>query len=167
METVNFRKASEGDLTVIMRIYESAKSFMRRSGNMAQWGNGYPGKEDILKDISLGNLYVGVDREGETVCVFAFIAGDDPTYAEIDGAWPDDEPYGTIHRIASSGKRGGTVEKCVEFCFQAVDNIRIDTHSDNLPMLKALERLGFTRCGVIICADGTPREAFQLKKPLS
>ena len=164
MEDITIRKATLSDIPKIMPIYESAKEFMRQSGNLTQWVNGYPGRKEVGKDIENGNLYVGVDDEGDMVCVFAFIVGNDPTYAEIDGAWLNDDPYGTVHRIASSGKRGGIVGKCVEFCFSMTDNIRIDTHRDNSPMLATLKRLGFIRCGVIICADGTPREAFQLKK---
>ena len=34
-----------------------------------------------------------------------FIIGADPTYEVIeDGAWPDNSPYGTIHRIAGDGQ---------------------------------------------------------------
>lgn len=161
MNDVKIRKACVEDITEIVAIYEAAKSFMHSSGNMTQWVNGYPGIKEIKRDIEDSCLYVGVDNEGDIMCVFAFIVGDDPTYAEIDGAWLNDEPYGTIHRIASSGKRSGMVAKCVEFCLRAVDNVRIDTHRDNAPMLKALKHIGFKRCGVIICADGTPREAFQ------
>ncbi len=39
---------------------------------------------------------------------FAFILGEDPTYQQIDGAWLNDQPYGTIHRIAGNGKIKGT-----------------------------------------------------------
>lgn len=42
-------------------------------------------------------------------------------------------------------------------------DIRIDTHKDNKPMLHLIRKNGFTRCGVIIVDDGTPREAFQKK----
>lgn len=162
MDEVKIRKASAADVPDILSIYQSAKAFMRRSGNLTQWVNGYPGLKEVGKDIENGCLYVGADDDGDIVCVFAFIVGDDPTYAAIDGAWLNDEPYGTIHRIASSGKRSGIVAKCVAFCLGMVGNVRIDTHRDNAPMLKALERIGFKRCGVIICADGTPREAYQL-----
>lgn len=165
MNKIIIRKATKDDVSAILAIYESAKVFMRRGGNTTQWVNGYPGEKEIDQDIRNGNLYVGLDTDGDIVCMFAFITGNDPTYDRIDGAWLNDEPYGTVHRIASSGKRGGIVAKCVEFCLGAVDNIRIDTHRDNRPMLSALKRTGFERCGVIICADGTPREAFQLRKP--
>ncbi len=161
----SFRKATPGDIPAIMAICDSARRFMRLNGNMTQWVNGYPSAEIILRDINQGTSYLCVDSEGEILCTFAFIIGDDPTYSEISGGnWINDEPYGTIHRMASSGKKRGMLEAVTEFCFGKTGNIRLDTHVDNKPMLEAATRIGFIRCGVIICQDGTPREAFHLKR---
>ena len=103
-----------------------------------------------------------IEENGELVGVFAFIIGPDPTYAEIwDGdGWLNDEPYGTIHRIASNGKTKGIFETCVAYCETLIDNIRIDTHADNAPMQHLIRKNGFTRCGIIRIADGTLRTAF-------
>ena len=166
-----------------MPVYEEAKSYMRKEGNMTQWTGGYPSEEVILKDIAEGNHYIiekdgaessietdgsgyieGADGKGELVGVFTFIIGDDPTYKVIDGAWPNENPYGTIHRIASTGKERGLLRKCVDFCFGLIPEIRIDTHSDNRTMLAAIESLGFQKCGIIRLADGSPRTAFQKSK---
>ncbi|MDE6286179.1 MAG: GNAT family N-acetyltransferase [Muribaculaceae bacterium] len=147
-----------------MTVYDRAKSFMRASGNLTQWAGAYPAQADVEADVAAGNLYVAEDAEGRVVMVFAFIPGEDPTYNRIDGAWLNDDDYGTIHRIATDGSVARCFDRAVGFCLSRTDNIRIDTHRDNRPMLKALRRAGFTRCGVIICADGTPREAFQMVK---
>lgn len=40
-------------------------------------------------------------------------------------------------------------------------SIRIDTHADNKTMQHLIEADGFTRCGIIYIADGTPRIAYQ------
>lgn len=159
---IRFRKAVEGDVEFLKKIYGDAKTFMRASGNQSQWSGNYPGEKEILYDISKGNLWVGVDGDKEIAVVFAFIIGEDPTYSVIDGQWLSDDPYGTIHRIASSGKHGRMLDACIDFALGLIPNLRIDTHKDNGPMLNALQRTGFHRCGVIICSDGTPREAFQL-----
>ncbi|MDO4320470.1 MAG: GNAT family N-acetyltransferase [Bacteroidales bacterium] len=135
---------------------------MRESGNVSQWINGYPSRELIVEDIASGISYVGVDDKGEIAMVFAFITGEDPTYAVIEnGRWPDNRPYGTIHRIGSNGKHRGMLRRCVEFCLSIIDNIRLDTHADNITMQKAAESLGFERCGIIHCIDGSPRIAYQ------
>lgn len=36
------RHAAESDLPRILEIYDIARQFMRQSGNMTQWINGYP-----------------------------------------------------------------------------------------------------------------------------
>lgn len=166
MFDIRFRHATREDIDTIVGIYDNARRFMRTKGNHSQWVNGYPAVVDIEKDIAEGNLYVGTDESDKPIVVFALIFGEDPTYKQIYGKWLNEDRYATIHRIASDGSRSGTFEKCIEYCQSMISNIRIDTHKDNLPMLNALKRRGFTHCGVIICRDGTPREAFQLFKLL-
>ncbi|MDE7153019.1 MAG: N-acetyltransferase [Muribaculaceae bacterium] len=162
---MKFRKGTPDDLPRIMEICHIARRFMRSTGNLTQWNSAYPSEEVILNDMALGNNYVGEDETGEIIVTFAFITGNDPTYDIIsDGTWLSDRPYGTIHRMASSGKRGGMLREAVRFCLGMTDEIRLDTHKDNRPMQAAALRLGFIRCGVIICQDGTPREAFHLVK---
>ena len=43
-------------------------------------------------------------------------------------------------------------------------SIRVDTHRDNLPMQRMLQKNGFIYCGIIYLADGKERFAFE--KPL-
>lgn len=163
---IEIRQGSFEDIESILSIYNSARKFMRANNNYSQWNDIYPGKEDVIKDIQEGWSFVGIDEDGEIVMTFAFIKGNDPTYNIIkDGNWLNDEPYGTIHRIASSGKTKDVLKSATEYCFKKTSNIRIDTHHDNIPMLKALSKLGFQKCGIIYCRDGSPRIAFQKKSP--
>lgn len=157
------QQATESDLSSIMPIYDAARQFMRSRGNSLQWINGYPSHELVLSDIKNGYCYVGIIDE-TIEFVFAFIIGEDPTYKIIDGQWLNNKPYGTIHRLASSGRISGVVKSSVEYCFNFIDNIRIDTHECNLPMQHAVERIGFCRCGIIHIADGSPRIAYQAIK---
>lgn len=157
---MHIRKAAVEDIPRIMEIYDAARTAMRNSGNMQQWINGYPSEELVREDISRGVSYVGCEGD-ELYCVFAFILGEDPTYAYIeDGAWPNDRPYGTIHRIGSDGRRSGIFTLCYEFCRGITENIRIDTHEDNAPMHHVLQKHGFNRCGIIYVADGSKRVAY-------
>lgn len=156
------RKSSAADIDDIMACYEAAKQFMRTSGNHSQWINGYPSRELIAEDIDRGVSYVGIDADGSIVMAFAFIIGDDPTYSVIeDGRWINNLPYGTIHRLASNGRQHGILRTCVDFCMGKIDNLRLDTHADNSIMQHAAEALGFKRCGIIYCIDGSPRIAYQ------
>ena len=87
--------------------------------------------------------------------------GEDPTYAVIEnGAWLNDRPYGTIHRIGSDGKKSGVLRHAADFCLERTKDLRIDTHEDNKIMQALVESYGFKRCGIIHIDDGTPRIAY-------
>lgn len=159
---VRIRKSKIEDLPIILKIFYSARTYMRLNNNLNQWSKSYPGEQDILNDISKAQSYVGINSDGLPVMTFAFIKGEDPTYKIIyEGKWLNDSPYGTIHRIASNGEAAGVLKSACDYCFNEVDNIRIDTHKNNFPMLKALKNVGFVKCGIINCRDGSPRIAFQ------
>ena len=164
------RKANHRDLDRAMQIFDSGKQHMRSEGNTLQWINGYPSQELIRQEIEQEHFFVWLDEYEEKADpqkaihgVFAFIIGEDPTYRHIEnGAWLNEKPYGTIHRMASDGTRKGMLRESLAFCRNIISEIRIDTHEQNISMQKACERLGFQRCGIIYIADGTPRIAYQL-----
>lgn len=153
------RLANKDDLKSIEQIYENARQLMRSTGNFTQWGNGYPNVEIILADIEQKCLYVVEDEAIQAV--FTLILGVDPTYLEIDGAWLNDEPYATLHRIASKGTQKGLFKLIIDFSWSICPNLRIDTHQNNAPMRHLIEKNGFEYCGIIIVGDGTPRLAYQ------
>lgn len=155
------RKATVEDIDILMVIYDKGRAFMRQSGNLHQWTNGYPSRSLVENDIRSGNQFV-VEKEGRIAATFAFIEGDDPTYDHIEGRWLNGSPYGTIHRLASDGTAPGIATECFRFCLEKKGNVRADTHPDNIRMKDLLEKFGFVRCGVIHLADGTPRIAYQL-----
>jgi ribosomal protein S18 acetylase RimI-like enzyme len=160
---IEIRTAAMGDLDEIMRNYACARAYMVQTGNATQWGKEYPLREHIEQDIESGHLFVGVGEEGRVHCVFAFILGEDPSYLVIEGgAWLNDKPYGTIHRLASDGAARGVFSACLAFCRQRCANVRADTHENNRTMRHLFEKNGFLECGVITVGDGTPRIAYQL-----
>lgn len=110
---IHIRLASKEDIQNIMPLYAYARKFMAANGNPHQWNGNYPASEDILKDIANGNYYVCTPDNAPEKIVggFAFIIGREPNYAVIEnGAWHSDQPYGTIHRIASNGQTKGIAE---------------------------------------------------------
>lgn len=141
------RAAREQDLPRILTIYNVARRYMRAHGNTAQWVNGYPSEELLRQDLAAGQLYV-LEDGGGVYAVFAFILGEDPTYRRIRGAWQDDSPYGTIHRLGSDGSHRGVFAETAAW-------------AANDTMQRCMERAGFVRCGVIHVADGTPRLAYE------
>lgn len=158
------RKAKHEDFADIMRIYRIAQDFMTASGNPTQWGHFYPSEELVRSDIDSGicNLIC----EGGTVHgVFVLRGGADPTYQRIDGGeWLNDEPYMTIHRIAGDGKVHGLFRCAADYAKSCCDNVRVDTHHDNLTMQKLIASNGFRECGIIYTAKGSPRIAYHWTK---
>ena len=155
------RKAAERDLNTVMEIYRLAREFMIAAGNPTQWWEGYPPRELIVNDIKEGNSYV-VEENGEILAVFYYKTGIDPTYINIEnGDWLNDAPYGVIHRIAVRSKGRGVASFVFDTVYGWCKNIRIDTHENNEPMKRALEKNGFKCCGVIRIANGDARIAYQ------
>ena len=150
-------------MPALLVLYANARTFMTANGNPNQWWGGYPKKELLERDIEAGQLYICED-DGMIHAAFVLALGDDPTYAYIEGEWKNDRPYGTLHRIASSGKRRGMTDWIVRWAFEQTGNLRADTHALNTPMQKAFERNGFVHCGTIWVEDGTPRMAYHKVK---
>ena len=155
------RLATQADLPVILSIYKHAREFMKNNGNETQWGNNFPPKELLIKDIDQKQLYVYVENN-KVHAVFAFIIGKDSTYSYIEnGKWLSDTLYGTIHRIASDGQVKGILSKAISYCESHISHLRIDTHSDNKIMQHLIIKNGFTKCGTIYVEDSTPRIAYE------
>ncbi len=158
------RKATIQDMDVLMEIYDTARKFMVANGNPTQWPEGYPSKKILLKDMEAEHLYV-YEKNGEIEGSFVFFIGEDPSYAKIDGNWLNDKPYGVIHRIASRQRIGHVGQSILDYCFTKINNIRIDTHKDNIPMQNMLKKNGFVYVGVIeLISIQESRLAFQAVK---
>lgn len=160
---MNIRLASCADLPRIEEIYAIGRAYMRQTGNMTQWIGGYPQRHLLEEDIAKKQLFV-MENECGIHGVFAFILGNDPTYGYIEGKWPNEKPYGTIHRIASDGTVKGTVALARQYALGFIDELRIDTHHDNRTMQHVVEKNGFRYCGVIYLENGDPRMAYQFSK---
>ena len=158
---MEIRKAEMSDLPRMMEIYAQAREYMRANGNPNQWINGYPSREKIREDIEAGESWLCVE-DGQILGVFCFFIHKDPTYDVIyEGVWLNDEPYGVIHRIAVADHRKGVASFCFEYGLSRCPRLRIDTHRDNIPMQRSLSKNGFTRCGIILLANGDERIAYQ------
>ena len=158
---MSIRGAVRADMDTLMTLYNNARAAMAAAGNPNQWINGYPQPELIEQDILSNRQFLVVHR-GEIQGTFSFAMGPDPTYAAIDGAWLDDtRPYGVVHHVACTGKGDHVADKILAWAMEHCDSLRIDTHADNKPMQHILEKNGFTKCGVIITHNGTPRHAYQ------
>ncbi|PWM45026.1 MAG: N-acetyltransferase [Clostridiales bacterium] len=157
---MKIRNAHKNDINKILSIYEKARNFMMQNGNPTQWGNVYPQPVIVKEDIDKNRLFVCEDG-GEIFAVFMYMTEPEPTYSEIDGNWLNEEKYATIHRVASDGSHKGVLCNIINWCFSKFENLRCDTHENNIPMQNALEKNGFIRCGTIFLIDGSSRIAYQ------
>ena len=161
---LSVRRASRADLEAMEAVYAAARAYMRRSGNPTQWGDTAPARPLLLRDIRRGEGYVLCDETGRICATFALCLGPEPTYQVIEqGAWKNELPYGTIHRLGGNGSRQGVFSCCLDFCRGVIPNLRADTHRNNRTMRHLLEKSGFRYCGIIHVADGSERLAYQLE----
>ena len=161
----SIRTAQASDMADVMKVMAAARGIMRQSGNMHQWGEGYPSEAAIAADMERDGGYV-VEEEGVIVAYFAFLPSPEPTYNQIfEGKWLDNiSPYHVVHRIASYPDVHGIFDTIMDFCFLHDANIRIDTHRDNLIMQHNIAKHGFSYCGIIYLASGDERLAYQKLK---
>ena len=146
----------------IMQVMDAAKKIMRQSGNMHQWGEGYPSEAVITADMEQDGGFI-IENDNKIVGYFAFLQSPEPTYAKIyEGEWIDDvQPYHVVHRIGSYPDAHGIFSSIMDFCLTHDTNIRIDTHRDNKIMQHNLLKHGFTYCGIIYLLSSDERLVYQ------
>lgn len=140
-------------------LFDSAKTFMRKTGNPNQWGDDLNASallEDILKD----HFYLITDGK-ELLGAFVLLEEEEETYRTIAGKWRYDRKYFTLHRCVSSGKVPRLMDTIFRYAFSHIDYLRIDTHEDNTVMQNAILRNGFQEAGIITLKNGDPRIAYE------
>lgn len=161
---IEIRRTSFDDIPRLHEIFAIARKFMANTGNPNQWAEDYPSEKLLREDIISGDSYVCL-KDNRIVATFVLRGGNDPTYDIIyNGSWTNNNPYATIHRIASSGEIKGIFGYTMQYALQHYDSIRIDTHADNKVMQNAILNFGFKYCGIIHCWNGSERLAYQYDK---
>lgn len=157
---MEFEPARPDHLERMCEITAQAKRQLRDLG-LDQWQKGYPSREVWEGDIRGQTGYVAVE-DGEVLGAFALQVDPEPSYGHIDGAWlTDGAPYLSMHRVcvADGCKGRGIAGKMFAFALErtralGLGSLRIDTHPGNVPMQRALEKAGFSRCGSIVLVEG-------------
>lgn len=161
---MHLRQAGVDDIDAIMEVLEDGRASLAKLG-IDQWQGGYPHRSNIEWDVSRGESYILVEdtAEGEVVLASAMVGfHGEAIYDHIeDGAWltssdSKDPRYIVIHRVAVSGKHQGkgigrmllkTIENAATG--SGAESLRIETHPQNIPMIRLIENSGFTRCGIV------------------
>lgn len=151
---MNVINATYNHINDILKIYHLAVNHMKEEKNFNQWtASDEQFIDSIRKYIDNNEFYLMIEND-EIVAFFAMINGIDETYNIINGKWLNDDSYITIHKIAVKYFQRGIFSKIIEFVENQavktnVNNIRVDTHKDNISMNTSLKNKGFTYCGII------------------
>lgn len=162
---MTFKKATNADAERVWQILQEAIA-MRKADGSNQWQDGYPNPETITNDIELSNGYVLM--ENQLIIAYAAVIFDiEPAYENIEGKWLSNGPYVVVHRVAVTTEVKGRgiatiiMKKIEDLALSKnVGSIKVDTNFDNVPMLKILDKLGYTYCGQVYFR-GLPRRAFE------
>ncbi len=167
------RLGTKEDATQIVKLFEEAKEKFKEEKTY-QWAGTYPNAQSYLDDLENNVVYV-YEEEGVILGASTIQYSIDHNYDYIKGAWLNDNPYASIHRIVVSRnvqcKNIGTklYQKCEEEIYKNnIKNIRVDTYKLNKSMIRLLEKNNFTRCGVIYLSrtDVYDRERIAFHKVL-
>lgn len=167
---MKFRNAAIEDVDAMMALVTEAVANFRADG-IDQWQKGYPNAQVLTEDAVRQSIYV-LEEQGEIIGMLNLQQEPEPSYDVIDGAWINDLPYTSFHRVCVSAAhkgRGyaGQLFQEAEALSRALGfaTVRIDTHPDNRAMQRALVKNGYQLCGNIILVDcseaGDPRLAYQ------
>ena len=159
------RAAALSEVELAMDIINQAKAHLRAQG-IDQWQTGYPDRDCLERDVRTGKGYF-LEEDGIPLGYLCVDFDGEPAYEALEGEWLTDGPYVVVHRMAvADGECGKGV--AAEFLRHAeemarergIGAFRIDTNHDNRPMLRLLERMGFTLCGKVVYRSGE-RLAFE------
>lgn len=157
---MTYRLAVPRDLDQLMYMVNQAKAAFK-ADHINQWQKGEPDEAGLLSSIEQSLVHV-LEDEGKAVAMITAVPGPEASYASIDGAWLNQEPYYAFHRVCVEESRKGRrlaarlFSETEDFVLgKGCRNIRIDTHPDNRSMQRALEKSGYSRCGSLILVDGS------------
>lgn len=163
---MEFRKANESDVEMIMKIINQAQEYLKKQG-INQWQNNYPNFNIIKNDIENKNGYVLL-KNNIIIGTVAVSFDREKNYDKIyNGDWHSNYKYAVIHRIAIDDKYKGLglaaefIKNIEEICLhKCVNSIKVDTHKENTSMQRFLQKNGFEYCGIIYLEDNNERIAF-------
>lgn len=159
---LRLRPAERAESPAIWAILQYAIEQRKQDGS-TQWQDGYPNENTVLSDLDKGAAYV-LEEDGDLLLYAAVLFEPEPAYEAIEGKWLTNGPYVVLHRIAASPKAKGKgiattfFRMCEDLCRErGVPSIKVDTNFDNAPMLRIMDKLGYTYCGEVYFRGGARR----------
>ncbi len=152
-EEITVRHAGERDFEELAALY---KSVIGRA--FCVWDEFYPTDDIVLHDIKGGNMFVLESENGEIDGAFAIDC--DEELVKLSCWKEKDESYGEISRLVvrPSVQNRGIGEKLLRFgidelCRRGFRNVRFLVAVDNVPAVKAYNKIGFDNVGMVNLFD--------------
>lgn len=170
MEKMRIRLAQSEDLPAIQAIIKAGAAYLRQQ-NIDQWQDPTVYQADsLLKDIEEKNAYLGLIEED--VAGFFIARPIDRDYDNYS-IWQGQGDYLAFHRVALATKyRGQGLSRALFQAFEDLayhletNDLRIDTHPDNLGMQKIILKAGYQYLGEIELAGSGRRYAYEKIIPI-
>ena len=148
---LKYRKATPNDIEEICSIVHTAVSVMER-GNIFQWDDLYPAKEDFQEDVDQSQLYVG-SVNGQIAVVYTLNQKCEKEYE--NGKWKyKDEPFYVVHRLCVNPifQNKGIAKSTLLYIERqlmeiGIHVIRLDVFSNNPFALRLYNSLGYLKVG--------------------
>ncbi|WP_073507876.1 aminoacyl-tRNA hydrolase [Streptobacillus notomytis] len=161
------RKAKLEDMEKILEIKELAIEYQKEIG-LTQWSNNYPLEKDFKNDIELKRGYI-YEKDNQIYAYASLNYDIDNMYLKTyDGNINNNIDYSSIHRVMvnknemNKGIGKEFLEKLIRISTK--DSrfvVRIDTHKDNIAMIKLIDKLNFKYIAKVHANDGTERNVFE------
>jgi len=146
----SIRQIASHEIDKVCEILKSVVAHMVSIG-FTQWGDDYPTREILLKDIERRELY-GAYIDDLLTGFVAINSHQSKEYEEIK--WQFGVPYLVVHRLQVAPKhRGQNIGFDLMIYVEALakekgcKSIRLDTRCDNIPANKLYEKLGYKQRG--------------------
>nr|WP_244889878.1 GNAT family N-acetyltransferase [Streptobacillus notomytis] len=151
----------------ILEIKELAIEYQKEIG-LTQWSNNYPLEKDFKNDIELKRGYI-YEKDNQIYAYASLNYDIDNMYLKTyDGNINNNIDYSSIHRVMvnknemNKGIGKEFLEKLIRISTK--DSrfvVRIDTHKDNIAMIKLIDKLNFKYIAKVHANDGTERNVFE------
>lgn len=154
-----FRKAALSELEQIFAMFGRAAADLKKRG-IDQWDKHYPNREILREDIHKGEMFVGVDADGEILSAFVLNQDADEDYQNGDWQYPAVQ-YWVAHRLCVDPRCQGSgigretmlqMEKLAEE--YGAQTVRLDVFSQNLRAFHLYEKLGYQTVGSVVWRKG-------------
>ena len=157
---MTYRLATAEDLDRLVAMSDQAKESFKAK-NIDQWQKGEPNRQVLEDSIIRSQIHVLEDM-GQVIGMITIVPGPEASYASIDGAWLNQEPYTAFHRVCveetmkGRGLAARLFSESEQYALETgIRNIRIDTHPDNTSMQRALDKSGYICCGTLVLTEGS------------